>query len=169
MFTRTRSTPTHTHTRRCIMCVGNGILGNLIQVFPLWEGRKRKGKGNYSSQTKRKDRERNQSLPAVAAAVAVGSSASKRMHEMTDCALVRHSKDTRAPSCLALCTLIRQLRGRARCRSLQMTPNQKSLAQVGGLRSTFGNSRRPAEFRRQKGHLNKQLVKMQPPRHQACS
>lgn len=95
---------THTHTDgvyRCIICVVDGILGNLIQVFPLWEGRKGKGGGNCSSQTKRKDG--NWTKEGInPARGAVGSTASKRVYEMTDCAPVRRLDATQLAGSLCL-------------------------------------------------------------------
>lgn len=149
------------------MCVGNGILGNLIQVFPLWEGRKGKGGGNYSSQTKRKDTERNKSLHAVAADVAVGSSAAKRMHKMTDCALAHRSKGTWGTQLPG--SLYSEMAAVRLSPVWVFTNDVQSVEfSTGGLQSTFRNSRRPAKFRSPKGHLNKQLIKMQLPDHRDC-
>lgn len=83
-------------------------------------GGKERKRGRKLQQPDKEKRPRKESkaqrLHAIAADVARGSSASKRMLEMTDC----------APSCLALCGLSQLWVG-----LYKMKSNQSNLAQVG--------------------------------------
>lgn len=135
---------THAYTDgvyRCIICVVDGILGNLIQVFPLWEGRKGKGEEIAAARQREKmeTRQRKESNPARGA---VGSAASKRIYEMTDCAPVRRLEATQLPG--SLCLDMTAVRPR---RVWGFTNDVQSIEfSTGGLPSRLRNFQRPAKL-----------------------
>lgn len=145
MYVYTDAVYRHTHTHTQVYYVrGEWHSGKSNTSLSTVGGKERK-RGRKLQQPEKDKRHRKESqLHAVAADVAVGSSASKRMHEMTDCALAQATRGTQLPGSLYPdMTAVRPS-------LVWVFTNDVQSVEVstGGLQSTFTNSREPAKVRR---------------------